>query len=387
MAVDLDSLGTVTRLADAGATAASASLSTMTGIETAVDVTRVRVSTAEDVRRTLADPFVGVRIGFEGGLAGETLLWFDPDCADRVVEALLPDADEAGSRAGLQEVGNITISGFIDGWADHLGESIDITPPTFVRTDGDDPAPEVDRLLEHAEDETFVFESELRGVGEDLSFRIFMFPTHESVAGSPFAGIPVERLGQFDALVEDGAERATANMSAMTGIDAAVEVSTLTFVPIESIPGHLDGAVRVGTVLEFGGPPEGYIAILFDEPSAEGVVEALMPGMGGGDDGGFEGMRQSAIQEIGNVLTSGFVDGWANALETTIDISPPQFVHDMGPAILDPLAASLAATQDHAFLVESEIRTDGSSFGCEVYALPKERDLERALETLPRAAD
>jgi chemotaxis protein CheC len=384
MSVDLDSLGTVTRLADAGATAASASLSTLTGIETEVDVTRVRVSTAEDVRRTLADPFVGVRIGFDGGLAGETLLWFDPACADRVVDALVPDADEAGSRAGLQEVGNITISGFIDGWADHLGESIDITPPTFLPAGADDAAEEVDRLLADAEDGTFVFESELRGVGEDLSFRIFMFPTRESVAGSEFAGIPVDRLGQFNALVEDGAERATANMSAMTGIDARVEVSTLTFVPIESIPGHLDGEVRVGTVLEFGGPPEGYIAILFDEPSAEGVVEALMPGTEGT---GFDGMRQSAVQEIGNVLTSGFVDGWANALGTTIDISPPQFVHDMGPAILDPLAASLAATQDHAFLVESTIRTDERSFGCGVYALPKERDLERALETLPSAAD
>jgi chemotaxis protein CheC len=386
MAVDLDSLGTVTRLADAGATAASASLSALTGIETEVDVTRVRVSTAEDVRRTLAEPFVGVRIGFDGGLAGETLLWFDPACADRVVESLLPDADEADSRAGLQEVGNITISGFIDGWADYLGETIDITPPEFVEREGADAgvAGPLGGLLDDTAADTFVFESELRGVGEDLSFRIFMFPTPESVAGSPFAGVPVDRLGQFNALVEDGARQATANMSAMTGIDAEVAVSTLTFVPIESIPGHLDGDVRVGTVLEFGGPPEGYIAILFDEPSAEGVVEALMPGAEGE---GFEGMRQSAIQEIGNVLTSGFVDGWANALETTIDISPPQFVHDMGPAILDPLAATLAATQDHAFLVESEIRTPERAFGCEVYALPKERDLERALETLPTAAD
>jgi chemotaxis protein CheC len=384
MSVDLDSLGTVTRLADAGATEASASLSTMTGIETKVDVTRVRVSTAEDVRRSLADPFVGVRIGFDGGLAGETLLWFDPECADRVVEALLSGADEEGSRAGLQEVGNITISGFIDGWADHLGETIDITPPAFVRHEGGAPAEEVDRLLAGAGDDTFVFESELRGVGEELAFHIFMFPTRESVAGSPFAGLPVERLGQFSTLVEDGAEQATAHMSAMTGIPAMVAVSTLTFVPIESIPGHLDGEVRVGTVLEFCGPPEGYIAILFDEASGEGVVESLMPGAEGE---GFDGMRQSAIQEIGNVLTSGFLDGWADALGTTIDISPPQFVHDMGPAILDSLATSLAATQDHAFLIESEIRTDGETFGCEVYALPKERDLERALATLPSAAD
>ena len=386
MSVDFDSLGTVTRLADAGAGAASASLSAMTGLETEVAVTRVRVSTVEDVRRTLTESFVGVRIGFSGGLAGETLLWFESDCADRVVEALLPDADEERTRAGLREVGNITISGFIDGWADHLGETIDITPPTFVDHERGDTEGTVDRVLPDVEADTFVFESELCGVGEHLDFRIFMFPTRESVAGSAFAGIPVDRLGQFNALVEDGAEQATASMSAMTGIDAEVAVSTLTFVPIESVPSHLDGAVRVGTVLEFGGPPEGYIAILFDEPSAEGVVEALMPGMEG-EPGVFEGMRQSALQEIGNVLTSGFVDGWANALGTTIDISPPQFVHDMGPAILDPLAASLAATQDHAFLIESEIRTDERSFGCEVYALPKERDLERALETLPGAAD
>jgi chemotaxis protein CheC len=382
MSVDLDSLGTFTRLADAGATQASASLSALTGIETGVDVTRVRLCGRDDVRESLSKPYVGVGIGFTGGLSGQTLLWFEPESADRVVRALLPEPDEAGSRAGLMEVGNITISGFIDGWADHLGTTIDIEPPSYLDSDHDDV--DLGALLGDDE-EVFVFESELQTVGEELGFRIFMFPGGESETESPFSGIPVERLARFSGLVEEGAGRASADMSAMTGVETTVDVSALSFVPIESVPAHLDETVRVGTVLEFMGPPDGYIAILFDEPSAMGVAGALMPGME--PEPGFEGMTQSAIQEIGNVLTSGFVDGWANALGTTIDITPPQFVHDIGPAILDPLAASLAATQEHAFLLESEIETEDGAFTCAIYALPDERDLEQALETLPTAAD
>jgi chemotaxis protein CheC len=35
-------------------------------------------------------------------------------------------------------------------------------------------------------------------------------------------------------------------------------------------------------------------------------------------------MQESALQEICNILTSGFIDGIANTLETTIDMQTPE---------------------------------------------------------------
>jgi chemotaxis protein CheC len=97
-------------------------------------------------------------------------------------------------------------------------------------------------------------------------------------------------------------------------------------------------------------------------------------------------MQQSAIQEIGNIVTSGFIDGWANALETTIDISPPTYVDDIGSAIIDPLATELAQAQEYAFLIDSAIRTQNDEFTCDIYALPNEAELREALDHLAAEA-
>jgi chemotaxis protein CheC len=214
-----------------------------------------------------------------------------------------------------------------------------------------------------------------------------MVPTADSVetivdtATNAEEALPIESFTAFSDMIADGAEQASADISAMTGTETSVEVSRLSFVPIEGVPMQLDDTTRTGVVLEFEGTPSGYIAILFDEPSSERIASALLPGADAG-----AAMRQSAIQEIGNIITSGFVDGWANRLETTIEISPPQFVKDLGPAIIDPLATELAQQQDYAFLIDSTIRTADQEFTCDIYALPNEKELHDALDQLTARA-
>ena len=93
-------------------------------------------------------------------------------------------------------------------------------------------------------------------------------------------------------------------------------------------------------------------------------------------------MDKSAIKELGNIMTSGFIDGWANVLETTIEHSPPEFVHEMGAAIVSPIAARLGTQQEHAFVIDSTVRTDDGAVSCSLYALPNERELMAALDEL-----
>jgi two-component system chemotaxis sensor kinase CheA/chemotaxis protein CheC len=54
----------------------------------------------------------------------------------------------------------------------------------------------------------------------------------------------------------------------------------------------------------------------------------------------------------------------------------------MGRAIVDPLAAQVGQHQEHAFIVESEMRTDDIEFGAEIHALPNEKELREALDEL-----
>ncbi|MFB6122836.1 MAG: chemotaxis protein CheC [Haloferacaceae archaeon] len=390
MKVDIQSLGTFNRLAQEGAEHAAASLTQMTGIETYVDVTNITLMSPSDLDDAFGGrEFVGVQIGFDGGLAGETALAFDRESASTIVDVLVPGASsgesfEGMARSGVEEVGNIMVGGFVDGWADYLDTQIDITPPAYVEGTGTSVLP--DGSLDRAEsDHVFVIQSQMTAVDEEIDAYIYMLPEYAALvemleAQDADDAVPLEKLTVFNEMTRQGASQAAGNISSMTGIETEVDVSRLTFVPIEDVPNTVDDTSYVGVVMEFKGTPGGYLAILFDEPSAQTVVDALVPMETEGD--GIGEMGESAIQEIGNIMTSGFIDGWANVLQTSIDHTPPELVHDLGASILSPIAGRLGQSQEYAFLMDSAVRTDDDAFQCEIYAIPDEGKLKEALDSL-----
>ena len=408
MNLDVESLRTFSDLAQSGAEEAADSLATLTGFDSRVSVTKVEMSSRTDVEQQFRErDLVSVHIGFSGAIDGRTVLAFDRDRAVSLVDALVPGASDDPesdlATSGLKELGNIMLGGFIDGWADFLGDTIDITTPTYVELDADrslrdvidasdtDDESDADLTLDSQETDTnhiLAFQNHLETVDETAGFYIYMLPTQSSVrtivdaAGDTDDALPVETFTSFSQMVTEGSGQASADLTAMTGIDTNVDVSRLSFVPIEGVPMQLADEARQGVVLEFMGTPSGYIAILFDPDSAESIADALMPGMDADP-----AMRKSAIQEIGNIVTSGFLDGWADTLGTTIDISPPTYVDDIGSAIVDPLVTELAQTQEHAFLIDSAIVTPDETFTCDIYALPDETELRAAFERLAPEAN
>jgi chemotaxis protein CheY-P-specific phosphatase CheC len=380
MKVNVESLGTFNRTAHEGAERAAENLTGMTGIEATVDVTKVTLADGHNLRPDDGHR-VGVAVDFEGGLCGGTLLSFSPDSVETLLDALMPGADL--DESAIREVGNVVTNGFVDGWADHLETTIDISPPTYVEGSPAD-------LREAAgfeSDRAFIFQSSVSAVGEELDVAFHMFPdpdSMETILADGDDAIPVEKLSTLREMGQAGAATASKSVSTMTGIDAEVDVTTLDFVPIEDVPRELSDRQYVGVVLKFEGAPGGYVMILFDEPSAREVVAALMPGTDEVES--FDGMAQSAMQELGNVMTSSFIDGWANVLDTTIDISPPQFVHDMGIAIADSVVGRLGQRQEFAFLFDATLRADDCEFDCEVYILPDEDELRTVLSDIDAGA-
>jgi chemotaxis protein CheY-P-specific phosphatase CheC len=259
-----------------------------------------------------------------------------------------------------------------------------MTPPTYVERDGTDVLP--NGALDRAEEEhVFVFESQMTAVDQQIDAYIYMLPEYGAFAKMLEASddhedaIPMDKLTVFDEMTRQGAERAAENVSSMTGIETDVDVSRLSFVPIEDVPNTARDETYVGTVMEFKGTPGGYLAILFDEPSARTIVDATVPME---LDEPLGDMGESAIQELGNIMTSGFIDGWANVLQTSIDHTPPQLVHDLGTAILSPIAGRLGQSQEYAFLMDSTVVTPEGEFNCEIYAIPDEQKLKEALDSL-----
>ncbi|PSP46801.1 hypothetical protein BRC60_09390, partial [Halobacteriales archaeon QH_1_68_42] len=233
MKVDIQSLGTFNRLAHEGAEQATASMCQMTGLDAVVDVTKISLIDRADVGEQLAGgDFVGVSFDFEGELAGETVLVFDRAGSETIAEALVPGgaADEAMARSSVEEIGNIMMSGFIDGWADFLGATIEHSPPTYVEGSGREVLPALSEEAATVEgpdafegvesgdgdgsgrdtgssaggslDQVFVFKSEIEWVGESVHFYIYMLPEYgpladvmSSQANAADDAIPVDKLG------------------------------------------------------------------------------------------------------------------------------------------------------------------------------------------------
>ena len=388
MNIDIQSLGTFNQLAHEGAKQATQSLCQMTGIDAAVDVTKITLLDRADVGDGLVgQDFVGVQFDFDGVLEGETVLVFDSDSADTIAESLMPGSSDNPemARSSVKEVGNIMMSGFIDGWADHLDSTINHSPPEYIERTGANVLPEAPESDEHQQ--VFVFKSEIEWVGESVNFYIYMLPEYGPLADAMMAqmdteddAIPIDKLQTFNEMTTSGTQQAADNVEMMTGIPTEAEVTQISFAPIEDVPKQIGNDTYVGTVVEFTGTPSGYLMVLFDEVSAINVAEAMMPVEMDGDE--LTDQHKAAIEELGNIMTSGFVDGWANVLQSSVDHTPPRLVHDMGRAIVDPLAAQVGQHQEHAFIIDSKMRTDDIEFAAEIHALPNEKELRDALDDL-----
>jgi chemotaxis protein CheC len=391
MRVDVRALGACNRLAERGAEQAAGALSDLTGTDLAVEVTGASVASGEDLAEAFAGrESIGVSVGLRGGLEGEAVLAFDAGNADALL-SLLPGGGSV-ERSAVTEVGNIALGGFLDGWANYLGKAIDMTPPRYFEADGAAVLP--DGAL--AGDGVFLFESRLDATATDLDFSIYMLPdsgpfrdlivgktapaaTVGAAAETGTTAVPYESLSTFASLAKRGSANAADNIAMMTGLDTAVDVSRLRFVSLADVPAEVGVEPHAGTVFELQGEPSGYLAILFEEESAAAIAASMLPTE---PDEPLGGMAENALCELGNVMTSGFIDGWANVLGTSISHSPPEFVHDIGSATISPLVAKLSRRQDYGFVIDAAIRTEGVQARCDVYALPDERELTRALDRL-----
>lgn len=398
MRVDVRALGTCNRLAERGAKRAAAALASLTGTDLTVEVTGASVATDEGLTETAPGESIGVYVGLDGGLTGQAVLALDAEQIDGLL-SLLP-GDPSLSRSAVMEVGNIALGGFIDGWANHLGRAVDMTPPRYLE------AVDASALPGDASpaDAVFRFDSRLEAA-TDLDISISLVPASrpfadlvvggESLAGgtptpggpssadgSTVTAVTYESLSTFASLAERGAATAADNIGTMTGLETTVDVSRLRFVPLADVPAAVGTAPHAGTVFELQGEPSGYLAILFSESSAARIAEAMLPME---PDEPLGSLAENALCELGNVMTSGFIDGWANVLGTSISHSPPEYVHDIGSATVSPLVAALSRRQDYGFVIDATIRTRGTEARCDVYALPDERELVAVLDRLAHA--
>jgi chemotaxis protein CheC len=373
MRVDLEAVASFSRTGDEGGQRAADSLESLTGVAAHCDLTRTALVDVDGLNAFLGETASRITVAFDGALAGRAVLSFEQAFADHIGEEL------GMGEAALPEVANILTSGFVDVWAETDEDTIDIQPPDRVADD--------EQVVQDAaivDDCAFVFESRIVLSGTNATCKFAVLPDVDSFVefvADPDADISLEELAAYIRVASGSAEAVEAHLAQMTGTDAELVESHIDFVPVKRVPSLLDNAAYEGAVFESEGVVDSVIAILFDEARDGAVAELLL-----GDPDAGDAMAQSAVSELGNITASGFIDEWANALETTIDISTPSHVHDAGTAVLDTVAAAYGRQADTIAVVNATIAL-GDDVTCRVCTFPSPDDADTLADIADELSD
>ncbi len=186
--------------------------------------------------------------------------------------------------------------------------------------------------------------------------------------------IDIRKLGLFNKMAKEGGNTVADHLSQMTGMETEMEITKINFIDVPDIKTHVGDQKQIGISIEMLEPPYGYILFLFNAASAKELARGMIGEMGeNSSDGGFTDMERSAIQEIGNIMTSGFIDGWANVLETTIDMSTPTFTYGPGSGMVDDLVGN--REKDMALMFDSRVQALDSNINVTVYTFPELEEL------------
>ncbi len=191
--------------------------------------------------------------------------------------------------------------------------------------------------------------------------------------------VDVRKLDLFNQMAKEGSGTVADHLGQLTGLSAGVHTSQINFLDIGDVTTHIGDQQQVGIYVELTEPPYGYVLFMLDPADSKRLASAMMGGMGEASDGaGFSAMEQSAMQEIGNIMTSGFIDGWANVLDTTIDMGTPNFEVGTGAEIIETMGGW--PDSELVFVTDSQITVEGGELGMTVYTFPELGDLVELIQ-------
>ncbi len=181
---------------------------------------------------------------------------------------------------------------------------------------------------------------------------------------------------QLDALGEIGnigAGKASTSLARMTRQVISLTVPETRIMPFDQLPLVASSdpeAPMIAAYVAFEGDAGGCLLLLFSEQQAMRILELL--GLPVGSDlFQLPELHKSAIAEIGNIITSAYLDALATVTGLTLMPMPPGVAVGMTGAILDTIGAYLGQFAALGLIVHINIRSTDADMGLELLMIPQ----------------
>ena len=179
---------------------------------------------------------------------------------------------------------------------------------------------------------------------------------------------------QLDALREIGNVGAGNSASALSQIinkRIDMNVPKVALVPIEAVPDLVGGpdTIVVGVFLRIYGKAPGNVLFLLPQKSAFYLVDTLM-GREHGTTKSLDFMDESALMEIGNILSGAYLNAFFSFTHISMLPSIPALAMDMAGAILNIILVQLGQMGDQAMVIETEFLAEDDGISGHFFLVP-----------------
>lgn len=191
---------------------------------------------------------------------------------------------------------------------------------------------------------------------------------------------------QLDALREIGNVGAGNSATALSQIinkRIDMNVPKVALVPIEAVPDLVGGpdAIVVGVFLRIYGRAPGNVLFLMPQKSAFYLVDTLM-GKEHGTTKSLDFMDESALMEIGNILSGAYLNAFFSFTHISMLPSIPALAMDMAGAILNIILVQLGQMGDQAMVIETEFLAEDDGISGHFFLVPDPGSLGILIEAV-----
>jgi len=194
---------------------------------------------------------------------------------------------------------------------------------------------------------------------------------------------------QLDALREVaniGAGHAATALSQLTQRRIMVNVPSIQVARLEDVPELLGDADEVvaAVLMHMLGDLTGRTLLIFPRRSAIRLAEILL-GRSQGSSHVFSELEQSAIKEVGNILSAAYLNALSDFMGMMLMPSVPSLVIDLSAAVLTSAYMNFGSDRDYVFSIQTNFSMEegaAGALGGHFLLLPDVESLGAILEAL-----
>lgn len=201
------------------------------------------------------------------------------------------------------------------------------------------------------------------------------------------AGVFDVELSRWAELVGKSTQNAVSGLSAMVGVQIRVTALDLKIIPVIDAAELVGGAENEAVViyLGIGGGATGHIMLVYPLRVAFGLVDMLM-GSKHGTTCELGELEASALQEMGNITGTFFLNSMGDDTGIVLMPTPPSVLVDMAGAVINSALSDVMVDRDELFAMETVFATDDREIIGTLLVLPTADFMDVMIEQKRRFA-